>query len=393
VKNYELKQEAYIEKYFNLSQPNPKGWRTNLSGCPYCFDGKSKTPRSHFIIKDNQIGFHCFNCGAKKRFTGSNIHSLAAFISKASWKKLGNVLLELKKEKIFPEMDITKQEEIADKVEKDKLDLITYKEIELPKHCVPLSTKKEDLTPKYQPIFRQYKKSALEYLKNHAVENHPKVKELQICLKGDFKGRLIIPIYFDDKLISYVGRALFPTRTKFLYPPSDDNFNERGKIIYNLDLLIHKRFNHKQIFITESIFDAWVLNGMAVLSKNITDEQMEILENFNIQNKKLVFVLDKDEVDFRKRDMKGLDLGKSVFERGNDNWFVSYPDFNSDVKDVCDSTYKYGMLETYDKIMEGIVKGNFELDLKAKLASVGGFGKSGKSNTKTLKYYSKDWDE
>jgi hypothetical protein len=379
--NYTLKQEVFVEKYFRLGSPSAKGWRQNLTGCPYCHDGKSKNPRSHFLFINEEIGFQCFNCGAKHRFSGTNVSGLAKFISKSAWKKQGAVMLELKKEKIFPNTDLKNQEELKEEVGEDNLELIDYKEVELPDVSIKITTKKDKIAPRYRSKFLENKEKVKKYLKEHGLEDLPQAKDLYICMEGDYSNRLIFPIYFDGKLISWAARALFPTKTKYLYPPAEDEFNERGRIIYGLDKLF-KAEDVKQIFVTESLTDAWILGGMAVLSKNITDDQINILKHFNFQKKNLLFVLDKDKINFKwDTDLKGLELGKAVLKEKQPNWNVSYPLFTTPAKDVGESYEKFGWLETYDKIMSNIVKGNTNLTLKSKLANVG-VGKKRRSLTK-----------
>jgi len=369
--NYGIKQEGFITQYFRMGNTSSKGWRQNLTGCPYCHDGRSKNPRSHFLFQHDEIGFQCFNCGRKHRFTGSNINTLANFISKSAWKKVGAILLEIKKEKLFPKAELKDQEELKDEVDDDKIELITYKEIELPDVSINLKMKKDKISIQYRKRFIENRKKAKEYLKNHGLEDISSSKELFICLEGDYSNRLIFPIYFDGKLISFAARALFPTKTKYLYPPSDEDYNDRGRIIYGLDKLF-KSEDIKQIFITESLVDAWIFDGMAVLSKNITHEQMEILKSFNFQKKKLMFVLDKDKINFKwDTDLKGLELGKAVLKANIPEWVVSYPKFTSPAKDVGESFEKFGWLETYDMIMNGVVTGDTNLTLKSKLANIG----------------------
>jgi hypothetical protein len=363
VKNYSHEQELFIREYFTLSAPNHKGWMKNLSGCPYCHDGASKNPRSYFIFDNDEIGFHCFNCGAKHRFTSKNINSLAKFISLASWKKIGQILLEIKKKKLFPSILIKNQEEI--KEENDEISkLIDYKEIKLPNNTYDLFMNAAKLNFYERKKFKRVREWAFNYLEQKGVLDIAKNKKLFICLDGEYKNRLIIPIYFDDKLISFSARALFNTKNKYLYPPTDEHHNERSKIIYNLEKLIYSR--SKRIYITESIIDAWILDGMSVLSKNLSNEQIKLLEFFNKLNTELIFVLDKD-TNINKKDKKGLELGLKVFETNNNLWKVSFPKFKSDVKDVSDSYKKYGFLETFDEIFEGIIDNKNELMIMAGL--------------------------
>lgn len=369
--NYTLKQEVFIENYFRLGNKSAKGWRKNLTGCPYCHDGKSKDPRSHFLFLNDEVGFQCFNCGSKHKFTGQNINMLANFISKSAWKKVGALLLEIKKDKIFPKTDLATQEDIKEELGEDKISLITYKEVELPEVSINFKIKSDKVAPRYKDRFLKNKKLANEYFKKNGLTEISKTKELYICMEGDYANRLIFPIYFDGKLISWAARALFNTKSKYLYPPSDEDHNDRGKLIYGLDRLFLSE-SVEQVFVTESITDSWVLGGLAVLSKNITKEQIDILKSFNLQKKRLIFVLDNDKINFKyDTDLKGIELGKAVLKEKVNEWKVSYPLFTKPAKDVGESYVKFGWLETYDKIMSGLVSGNTNLTLKSKLANVG----------------------
>lgn len=367
--NYSLKQESFVEKYFRLGPLSSKGWRNNLSGCPYCHDGRSKNPRSHFIFSNEEIGWQCFNCGGKHRFSGSNVNSFATFVSKSAWKKVGALLLEIKKDKIFPNSSIKDQDELKETVDADIIELINYKEVDFPGVTIKYSTHSSKVAPMYRNRFKENKAKVKEYLLSIGLYNDSVFNTLYICVDGDYSNRLIFPIYFDGKLISWAARALFPTKAKYLYPPADEEFNDRGTIIFGLDNLF-KSDNTKQIFITESINDAIHLNGMAVLSKNITKEQISILKYFNFQKKKLVFVLDNDKITKWDNDLKGGELGKIIMKEKQDNWYVTLPRFGNNIKDVSDSVKLNGMLETYDRIMSSFVENTSNLEMKIKLNSV-----------------------
>jgi len=364
--NYGLKQEVFIEKYFRLGSLSAKGWRQNLGGCPYCHDGRSKNPRSHFLFQNDEVGFQCFNCGGKHRFSGNNINTIAGFIAKAAWKKIGAILLELKKDPIFPASDLKHQEELIEAVDDDFIELIDYKEVELPDVSIKFKMKSDKIAKTYRQRFLDNKVKVKAYLSEHGLLEISKEREMFICMEGDYSNRLILPIYFDGKLVSWAARALFPTKTKYMYPPSDEHHNDRGTIIYGLDKIFESD-EVQQIQVFESILDAWHMNGMAVLSKNITREQLDILINFNFKRKKLLFVLDNDSIDKWDTDLKGAEMGKIVMEEKQDNWAVSQPKFGNNLKDVSDSIVKYGWLHTYDIIFSSIVKKSSIFSTSSKL--------------------------
>ncbi len=371
--NYGLKQEAFIEKYFRLGSLSSKGWRQNLGGCPYCHDGRSKNPRSHFLFQNDEVGFQCFNCGGKHRFSGNNINTIAGFISKAAWKKLGAILLELKKDPIFPDSDLKNQEHLKEQVDDNFIELIDYQEVELPDVSIKFRMKTDKIAKTYRQRFMDNRMKAKAYLAEHGLTEIAKEKEMFICMEGDYSNRLILPIYFDGKLVSWAARALFPTKTKYMYPPSDEEHNDRGTIIYGLDKIFQSE-EVQQIFVTESIVDAWHMKGMAVLSKNVTREQLDILKHFNFQKKKLVYIVDNDKLTKWDVDLKGAEMGKIVFSEKQENWFVSSPKFGERAKDISDAIVVDGWLSTYDAIMSGIRKtdtgATTELVLKTKFKSL-----------------------
>jgi len=365
--SYNIKQEQYINSFFTFGKRSSKGWIQNMSGCPYCADGSSKNHRSHFLFSNDEIGFQCFNCGKKHRFSSKNLNYFANFMAKASWKSVGSILLDLKKQIIFPVCNTIDRTDIT--INDNSIsNIIDYKEIEFPGIMIPILYTPQQIAPQYKTKFKKNKKLALEYLEKQGLKNHKKIKELFIAVEGEYQNRLIMPIFFETKLISFAARALFPTKTKYLYPPSTDEFNDRGKIIYGLDNLLNSY--SQQFFITESLIDTWVYGGLAVLSKNITNEQIKLLEQLNIQNKKLIFILDKDKINIKYDfDLKGIELGKVVLSTKNPNWKVSYPKFRAGIKDLNESNKLVGKLETYDAVIEGIVSNSTDLLLKTKLAN------------------------
>lgn len=186
-----------------------------------------------------------------------------------------------------------------------------------------------------------------------------------------------------DKLSKVANKAVSKASQKFdttnldddsFDVPSFQDFIEGAKLkvlTKNGPLLVsvHDE-NVKQIFITESINDAIHLNGMAVLSKNITKEQFTILKSFNFQKKRLVFVLDNDKLTKWDTDLKGGELGKLVLQEKQENWFVSMPTFGDNIKDVSESIVHNGILETYDHIMSNFIFDISNIKMKMQLKSI-----------------------
>lgn len=374
---YRLAQETLISQHFSLGQSNARGWRRNDSRCPFCHDGKSGNSRSYFLFTESGIGFNCFNCSSKLKFTSNHhLKNLAMLISRQSHTSVARLELEFRKLELFPKevtlATVLEDEDTGEEGTSGLSTLLDYKEVELPSYCFDVTMKATKINTRFRKSFTKYKDLALEFLKKKGLENHSRVQELKICVDGDWSGRLIMPIYFQKKLVGYGGRALYPSKMKYRYMEATDESNNLGDLIYNLDLMFDMGSSN-QVFVTESIFDAWILDGISIFTKDLSPNQQKILELGNLTSKKLIFVLDNDKVKFTKmgeskakaNDAKGLTLGKKVLMLGNDNWSVSYPKFMGANKDIGESFSESGLLTTLDCIYSGMMSDSSELHLQS----------------------------
>ena len=159
-------------------------------------------------------------------------------------------------------------------------------------------------------------------------------------------GRVIIPIYKDRQLIFYHGRSLID---KLIEPKYLNSSGERGGILYNYDAIF--TYSDKPIFITEGWFDAFLIDGVAIIGKFVTDEQIYWLNRSNRQK----IVIPDRWGDGKKMVDNGLKAG----------WDITFPDFGS-CKDVTDAMKKYGRLFVMTTLMNN-VKSGLVAEMKAKL--------------------------
>ena len=127
---------------------------------------------------------------------------------------------------------------------------------------------------------------------------------LHYCLTGNWKNRIVIPVYFDNELATWTARSIHP-QEKIRYKTlsyREENAKDRGdptapknikELIYNYDdLLIEK---NKVLIITEGPFDAikmdyygknYGVRATCLFGLGVNDSQMsaltDIAQNFDL---------------------------------------------------------------------------------------------------------------
>ena len=104
-----------------------------------------------------------------------------------------------------------------------------------------------------------------------------------------------------------------------------------------------------QVVVTEGIFDALSIGGVAVMHNDISDAQARVIRTLG---KEITVVPDQDQT--------GLDLIDRAMELG---WAVSIPDWD-DCKDINDAVIKYGRFATLITIMQARETSRIKIELR-----------------------------
>ena len=104
--------------------------------------------------------------------------------------------------------------------------------------------------------------------------------------------------------------------------------------------------------LTEGIFDALAIDGVAVMHDDISNEQAQLLSTLN---KSIIVVPDQDKTGLKMCD-RALELG----------YQVSLPDWDKEVKDVNDAVVKYGKLPTLLSILQSATNSKIKIELQRK---------------------------
>lgn len=304
-----------IMQYVRLGKPTSKGWLPCVhTGC----DHGNKGMRAAFIFNDSATTFNCFNCSASVTYNPEFDTSMSDNM-----------------EKILNDFNIPKEEwqkVVFDNfIRVNQHGALSLKRVErnaIEPEILPL--------PPYFYILEDdpnntIAQKAIAYLNEQRSIDYLSYPFLLGKLTNDpksikWKDRLIIPIFKNDNIIFYQGRDLTGTAIKKYESPDA----ARENVIHGFEHLFTNP--DLPLYITEGWFDAYHINGVAVLGAKMSESQVKWL---NQSPRTKVIVPDKSG--------DGDVLARQAIALG---WSVAIPDCGQTVKDVNDCIVKYGPVYT-----------------------------------------------
>jgi DNA primase len=304
--------QSILNKYIDLPSPNIKGW-SNVK-CPICNDYKV---RASFNFDNSDVAYHCFNCNHKaKYFNKSHISDDFKIVLKA-FNIPDDELQKLSFNSLF-------HKPFKKDKKQDDNPLI---ELTLPNHFYKIITNGSD----------ELSNVAIEYLNDRGISSREfYLSNSREKIDKMWYGRLIIPYYRNGKLIFYQGRALYDTNKRYI----NSSIDNKSVILYNYDEIYKK--SSEPLYIVEGFFDAYHLNGIAIVGNELSDAKIKII---NESKREKIYIPDK------------FGNGKAPALKALDNnWNISLPDIGN-CKDVNDAVKKYGLLYVKKSIMENVKNG------------------------------------
>ena len=300
----------------------PSGWTSfDAVCCHHNGNSPDKRKRGGIMITDG-VTYHCFNCGFK-----------------ASWQPGRTLSVKFKKLLKWlnvPDDTVNKCVFAAMRDREDPAH--QHYELQLPRFldkALPLGTRplREWLNEDSEPLI-----AILEYLmsRGFALDDYP----WHWTDEEGFSNRLIVPFYYQNRLVGWTARLLRDGRPKYIS-------EQQPGYVFNLD---RQTSDRKFVIVTEGPLDAIGIDCCAVMTNEIGPQQALLLKQ-----------LQREVIVVPDRDPAGVKMAEQAIELG---FTVSLPDWPNEIKDINDAVKTMGRLATLNLIMHSC----HSTDLKAQLA-------------------------
>lgn len=286
--------------------------------CALCGDSKKNKRKKRFNLDYNNENpiWHCFNCGESGSFL--ELYSRLEGVSIDDAKK---DLYSFNSDYLIQKLSYRKKEKVIKEIEYENHNWILN-------DCISLHDS-NDQKMNFM-LFPEYLKILEDFYENRKID---KSFDIFISYDGEYKNRIIIPVYGKNKEITYFQARRIPGSN--IEPKYKNPTLTKGNIILNKD----KFDKEKYIVVTEGILDAYTIGnqGTCVFGSSISDEFIKEIMNFT--NKGVIISLDNDKAgyDSLKKFMFGYKKRRIIKEKNkyaNRVKYFIYPNKYKDCKDI-----------------------------------------------------------
>lgn len=294
----------------------PSGWTSFNAPCCH-HNGETQDTRTRGGIMyqaDGTVQYHCFNCGFKANFTpgrylSNRFRKLLTWLNVSS-SEIGKLSMQAMRlaQEITPE---TKTQQYQD---------IDFKYQALPKDATVVTDQKD----------------CVDYIASRGFTT----QNFLFYYAPSMKTRIIVPIRYQNKNIGFVARGMHKEIKPKYYAQVQPGS------LFNLDA---QHWSRKFVILVEGVFDAIMLDCVAILGSEISTKQKQQIDALN---RKVIIVPDRDRA------------GSKLIDQACDwGWSVSMPPWHDGIKDVNNAVLKYGKILT----MQAILKHTYDTKTKIKL--------------------------
>jgi hypothetical protein len=271
----QYKVEEFV--YSSLQKPKRRG-HGYVARCPICGDSQ-KNPNMRrlnidFYPRYDEWIYKCYNGGCPEN--AGNIQSLYAHVHGVTWKEANEALGENKK---------YDSDELKDKLDgrkkfDDSVDEQGVLDLELG-DCISF-----DKVPDGR-VEKNYHSALKRFIVDRQI---PLRRNVMVAFKGRYQNRFILPVYQDNELVYFQGRAMFD----HMFPKYMNPVVVKDKIVLNKEYFDPDKY----IIVCEGQIDAWMVEynqGTTCLGASISDD---FLGNVSHMTRKgIICALDNPKID------------------------------------------------------------------------------------------------
>lgn len=318
----------------------PSGWTSFNAPC-CVHNGESADTRGRGGLTanaDGSVSYHCFNCNFKASYQPGR-HLTFKFRKFLRWlgadendiKRLVIEAIRIRELVNPEEVKLEAEEKIEFKVRDLPADAISFNQF--------LSFHILDNFQNVPPLLN----SAVDYVSARKIDAKKYDFYWTDSTEHSLHQRVIIPIYWEGKIIGYTSRAFVDGVKPKYYSNYEPN------IVFNLN---NQLPDSKFVIVCEGPFDAMSVDGVSVMSNDCSETQADIIDSLG---REVIVVPDADKA--------GANLVKRAIEYG---WSVSFPVWQEECKDINDAVVKYGKLFVLKSIIDSKESSRLKIELMRK---------------------------
>ena len=305
---------------------SPNGWISgNAVCCVHRGESVDKKGRGGLIVSGDSVSYSCFNCGFKANYTaGRPIYPKMQKL--LQWLGISDRAIQLLK---LETLRITTEEGIASST------------IQIPRTVKPVDMPTSELLECVQSDWPKH----VEFLKTRGFVP----EDFPFLVSNDlgFQSRLIVPFIHRDCIIGYSARSIVAQQ------------RQRYLMRCTMDYVFGLQFvepEYEWIVVTEGIFDALSIKGLAVMHNEINDAQIEMICD---TGKRIIVVPDLDSAGLSSRP-------HSLISAALDNdWNVAFPEW--EMKDINAAYKEYGPLFCVAHILKTATSNQSSIKLRQRI--------------------------
>lgn len=319
--------ETLLNLISGKSKLTPSGWISfNAPCCHHRGHSSDSRMRGGILESNDTISYHCFNCGYK-----------------TSWQPGRPLSYKIKKLMMWMGAS-------DDVITKLSFEVLRINEgIEVENRIIGIPSFEERSLPLDSQLITDDPCDENQYLTQ--TKKYMNSRKLWIDQGYDYywspnlgyRDRLIIPFYYRGKIVGWTARTCHnKTKTKYL-------LEKQPGFVFNLD---QQTPNKVFCIVSEGVLDAIHVDGVALLTNEISDQQSMFL---NKLNREIIVVPDRDSA------------GRNLVERSIElGYSISMPDWKEGIKDISDAVIEYGRLYTLYSIVTAAESSPLKIRLKEK---------------------------
>ena len=297
------------------------GWISfNAPCCVHTGNTPDRRGRGGIKLSEQGWSYHCFNCGYTASFIlGRNIGFKARRL--LEWRGV-------------PENDIN-QINLESMRHRSMEGMIEDRQ-RVWNNTAPIEFTETEL-PEFTDFVTPATPDQWAYLRaRHVPEDYP------IMVAATTRAGVVVPFTYNNQVVGSTIRFLDDRNPRYI------NDMQKG-YVFGIDL---QQAGWQHVIVTEGIFDALSISGMAVMHNEISDDQVRLIRSLG---RNVVVVPDQDAA--------GVALIDRAVELG---WSVSIPDWPPGVKDINDAVKLWGKLTTLLTIMQAKETSKIKIELRKK---------------------------